>query len=133
MSDKISDLAELFKERNNPTPFGIGTAIVVQAEPLVLKSEDSIFISAEYNNVVWSKSILAGYKREFLIDNINGTTGTRSGGGGDASFAAHDHDYKAPVTGSIIWTDNPKLGDEYIVIPINNGNMWYVFDKVVRP
>lgn len=132
MADKITKLAQMLRSRDNPTPFEIGTAIVVKESPLVLKSEDSIFISSAYNNVVWSKSILAGYKRSFLIDRVNGVTGTRSGGGGDSAYAAHDHNYKAPITGDIQWTDNPKIGDEYIVIPINNGNMWYVFDKVVR-
>jgi len=133
MDDKLTELAGLFKERDNPSPFQIGTAFVVQESPLVLKTEDSVFISANYNNVVWSKSILSGYKRDFLINPVYGVTDVRSGGSGDSEFASHDHDYKADITGSITWTDNPKNGDEYIVIPIHNGNMWYVFDKVVRP
>lgn len=131
--DKITELAMLFKQRDNPHNHEPCTAIVVQANPLILKVEDTIFLSGEYNNVCWSKSILAGYKRSFVINSISGVTGTRSGGGGDASFAGHDHDYKAPVTGTIEWTDSPQIGDEYIVIPISNGSMWYVFDKVVRP
>jgi hypothetical protein len=131
-NDKLTDLALLFKERDNPSPFQAGTAFVVQENPLVLKMEDSVFLAAEYNNVVWSKSILAGYKRDFLINPVYGVTDVRSGGSGDPAFASHDHAYKADITGSITWTDNPKIGDEYIVIPINNGNMWYVFDKAVR-
>lgn len=133
MEDKITELASIFKERDNPSPFQAGTGIVVKENPLTLKVEESIFLSGEFNNVIWSKSILAGYKRDFLINPVYGVTGMRSGGGGDAEFASHDHDYKADITGSIMWTDNPKIGDEYIVIPIHNGNMWYVFDKVVRP
>lgn len=133
MEDKITELASIFKERDNPNPFQAGTGIVIKENPLTLKVEESIFLSGEYNNVIWSKSILSGYKRDFLIDPVVGVTDLRTGGSGESSYSAHDHPYKAPITGSIMWTDNPKLGDEYIVIPIHNGNMWYVFDKVVRP
>lgn len=132
-NDKLSELAMLFKERDNPQNFEPCIGVVVQESPLVLKVEDKLFLSKEYNNVVWSSEILAGYKREFVVDTVSGVTGTRSGGGGDASFAGHDHEYKAPITGSIQWTDGPKVGDKYIVIPISNGSMWYVFQKAVEP
>lgn len=132
-NDKVTEFAMLFKERENPQTHQPCTAVVVNESPLVLKVENRLFLSKEYNNVCWSKSILAGYKRDFLIDPVNGDTANKSGGTGMAEFASHSHDYKAPITGSITWTDNPKVGDEYIVIPISNGSMWYVFDKVVKP
>jgi len=131
--DKLTQFASLFKDRDNPSPFQPGTAFVVKESPLVLKMENNVFLSAEYNNVVWSKSILAGYKRDFLISPIYGDTETAAGGSGYAQYESHAHAYKAPMTGTIMWTDSPKVGDEYIVIPIANGNMWYVIEKVVRP
>lgn len=131
-NDMITDFAMLFKERENPQTHQPCTAVVVSESPLVLKVEDRLFLSKEYNNVCWSKSILAGYKRDFLINPVSGET-KDTGTNIPSPVPNHTHDYKSPITGSITWTDNPKVGDEYIVIPISNGSMWYVFDKVVKP
>ena len=67
-NDKLTELAMLFKARDNPKNYEPCIGVVVQESPLVLKVEDKLFLSKEYNNVVWSSEILAGYKREFVIE-----------------------------------------------------------------
>lgn len=52
MQDKLTELAILFKERDNSKGFDISTAIVVSTTPLVLKMSEKIFLSKEYNNLV---------------------------------------------------------------------------------
>lgn len=128
MDDKdnqaVTGLAMLFKERNNPTNYEISTAIVINENPLELKTADGIFISKEYGNICISQSILKGYRRKFIIDNIEeGIT---------ENVSNHEHKLIPNIKGEIAWHDDPKVGDEYIVIPTDKGSMWYVFDKVVR-
>lgn len=119
----ISILAKMLKDRDNPQNFDIASAIVTKENPLEFKTADGIFISKQYNNMLISQSVLKGYRRKFIIDNVTGITETSQ---------AHTHNLKANITGEIVWDDNPKLGDEYIVIPLSSGSLWYIFDKVVR-
>lgn len=127
MDDKdnqaVTRLAMMLKERDNPVNYEISTAIVINENPLEFKTADGIFISKEYGNMTILQSILKGYRRKFLIDNITGVTETSQ---------AHTHNLKANIVGEITWDDGPKVGDEYIVIPTAKGTMWYVFDKAVR-
>ena len=53
--DPITKLAKIFKERDNPFTFSISTAKVISKNPIVLKIQDKVFLSAEYGNLKMSK------------------------------------------------------------------------------
>lgn len=55
--DQISEMAKLFKERDNLTPFAPCVAVLIQSSPMVLKISDKIFLSKEYENLMVSKPL----------------------------------------------------------------------------
>lgn len=68
--DKMTEFAELFKARDNPSPYEITTAILISKNPLTLKLSEKVFLSKEYSNLILTENI---YNK---IQDINTTIGT---------------------------------------------------------
>ena len=112
--DKITELAQLFKARDNPSLYEITTATVVSISPVVFKISDKIFLSKEYNNLILSASMFKS-TRKIKIENIVSSPIITS------------------IEGELNYTEDTfKENDEILVIPIGNGEMWYAIDKVRR-
>lgn len=81
-------------------------------------------IKIAYNGIILDKNDI--FIDEYWIinheRNVKGTlissTQNRSGGGGDASFASHNHQINNPYTENLIYTDTYKAGDYVKVEPI---------------
>ena len=65
--DKITELAIMFKERDNIAPYDITTAKLISKAPLVLKLSEKLFLSKEYGNLILSETIY----NKILLDTTN--------------------------------------------------------------
>ena len=68
--DKITELALLFKARDNISPFETTTAILIDKNPITLKLSEKVFLSKEYSNLILTETI---YKKIQLTDTNIGT------------------------------------------------------------
>lgn len=64
---------------------------------------------------------IQGHTRQ-IKGHIVSATQNRSGGGGDAMFASHNHDIDNDYTASIIYTDTWHVGDKILMIPIQGSD-----------
>lgn len=55
--DQVSEMAKLFKERDNLTPFAPCVAVLIQSNPIILKISDKLFLSKEYENLMVLKPL----------------------------------------------------------------------------
>lgn len=68
--DKVTELAMLFRDRDNLENFQISTAVLINKSPIVLKLSETVFLSKEYENLILSETI-----HNKIID-INTNVGT---------------------------------------------------------
>jgi hypothetical protein len=102
--DGVTELAKLFKERNNQEYMGFILGKVVTAPPnLQISIGDRIILTSEHVRV--AAHVLVGYARQ--VD-INGTLSTMT--------------YK----------DTIKAGDEVILMPTNDHQRFCLIDKAVK-
>jgi len=128
--DKLTEMAMMFKQRDNIVLYEITTAKVISIDPVVFKLSDKIFLSKEYNNLILSASIFKNYTRKIKVENLVSETDSVSDGGDGAS--SHKHNLTT-FNGDLSYIeDGFKMGDEIIVIPLGNGSLWYAIDKGVR-
>lgn len=109
--DAFTEMAKLFKERENPKPFSVEVGKVISELPNIqisLGSEGKIVLTKE--NLLFTSQVLDGYKREVNIQYENG----------------------GAAKGNITFIDTLKNGDEVILIPTSNKQSYYLMDKVVR-
>ncbi|MDD2217947.1 MAG: DUF2577 domain-containing protein [Eubacteriales bacterium] len=100
--DSIVEMANLLKERNNPSMQGIGIGKVIAASPLKIAFNSFVL---EKDRLVIAKHLLAIY------------------GTSDASITTHgSHAHTV--------SDKLKSGEKVIVIPSTDNMTYYVIDKV---
>lgn len=140
--DGISELAVLFKERDNKYYLGpqIGKVISPLPEIKVELGEKIILVK---EHLIIASHILEDYEREFWIEGHMEFSQKDVGETDRASVGEHgSHDHivenlsvnaQYQSSGKIKWTDSLKEGDEVILIPTTNEQQYYVIDKVVRP
>lgn len=139
--DGISELAKLFKERENKLYFGPQVGTVVNPLPNIqIGLGDKIILTKEH--LIIASHILQDYEREFSLEgeiqfsqeNPGETDNILVGDHGPHSHTVTnisiDTEYQS--IGKIKWTDSLKTGDEVILIPATNEQQYYVIDKVVR-
>lgn len=140
--DGISELAMLFKERDNKYYLGPQIGKVISPLPEIkIALGDKIILVKEH--LIISSHILKDYEREFSIEGQIQLSQENAGETDNASVGDHgSHGHKLASlnldtqyqsTGKIKWTDSLKEGDEVILIPTTNEQQYYVIDKVVRP
>lgn len=127
--DGIAEMAQMFKERENIPYFGPQTGIVLSPPPNIqVALGDKIILSKD--RLVIAEHLLSGYKREFQSTS-SGTIITKTPPS-PVTYDTHtvmealDHD------GEMTFTDTLKTGDEVILIPSTNEQIYYLIGKAVR-
>lgn len=130
-NDGLTELAMLFKERDRKESLSITTGTVVSPPPKPRIMLDEIIL-LDSSNLVFASHLISGYERrlKFKESDWGITTLVNDGGQG-----ASNHKHFVNLTNEdvpIEWTDTLKKGDEVILIPVQDGQLYYVIDKVVR-
>jgi len=55
--DKITELAYMFKNRDNIAPYEVTTATLINKNPITLKLSEKIFLSKEYKNLILTETV----------------------------------------------------------------------------
>lgn len=129
--DGLTELAKLFKNNENKTMPSITTGIVEALPPNpVIRISD--IITLDKTQLVFASNLISGYERNIkFTDTDCGITTTDSDGGDNAS--AHSHEIKTLNVDTLMqWTDTLEIGDEVIVVPVMDNQLYYVIDKAVR-
>lgn len=140
--DGISELAMLFKERDNKYYLGPQIGKVISPLPEIkIALGEKIILGKEH--LIFASHVLKDYEREFSLEGQIQLSQSNAGQTDSASVGdhgSHGHivaslniDTQEKSTGKIKWTDSLKIGDEVLLIPTTNEQQYYVIDKVVRP
>ncbi len=139
--DGISELAKLFKERENKLYLGPQVGKVLSPLPdIQIALGDRIILSKE--NLLIASHTLIDYEREFSIEGQIQLSQTSAGETSSTSVGdhgSHNHtvstlniDTNYQSTGKLKWTDSLKAGDEVMLIPATNEQQYFLIDKVVK-
>lgn len=105
-------------------PVNIVFGKVISASPLKINVEQKLTLSS-------AQLILTRNVTDFETDmTVNHLTENRSGGGGDASFASHNHEYKGRKT--FLIHNSLIVGDEVLMLRMQGGQKYIVIDRVVN-
>lgn len=130
MEDYSVKLAKLFKERENISFIGIQIGKVISPPPEI-KIQLGKEIILTKDKLIFCASVLNGYKRLIEIPQTNTTGKTDSVSIGD--HGSHLHNVaELGLTGELIFTDTLKQGDEIILFPTQDEQLFFVLDKAVR-
>lgn len=122
MSKSITELAKMFKERENIIPLGVMIGVVESPFPdIKIRIDNKILLDKKM--LIFGKSILKGYEREIEIPSTS-VTGADSKGDGHISMGI--------PKGKIIYKDSVKVGDSVIVVPTVDNQTYFVIDWGVR-
>lgn len=130
-NDGLTELAMLFKERDSKKNLSITTGKVVSPLPKPRIMLDDVIL-LDSSNLVFASHLINGYERrlKFKESDWGITTEVNDGGQGASS---HKHFVNLTNVDALIeWTDTLKQGDEVILIPVQDGQLYYVIDKAVR-
>lgn len=122
--DGFTELATLFKERDQKSPPSVSTGLVISPPPDPrIRLNDVVILHKE--NLIFAASMLEGYERKLKFSDTNCGQTTVSN--------AHSHDIeKINIDTLAQWTDTIGEGDEVILIPVIDNQLYYVIDKAVR-
>lgn len=129
---KLLDIMKNTSINNNSPSIQIGK--IINPPPEIKISYNGIILD-KYD--IWiSDYLLAGYRRE-AKGHIISATQNRSGGGGYAEFASHNHEINNDYTDDIIYTDTLKIGDAVAIMPMldtddNTTQTYIILDRLVR-
>jgi len=65
--DKLTEMAMMFKQRDNIAPYDITTAKLISKTPLVLKLSEKLFLSKDYKNLILTETVY----NKILLDTTN--------------------------------------------------------------
>lgn len=103
-----------------PSDWIVGTVNTVN--PLTVKTEQQETLEAEY---LW----LTDAVRDFEVDiEVSHVTETRAGGGGDAAYASHDHDYKGRK--KITVYNGLHAGEKVFMLQKKGGQAFIILGRV---
>lgn len=107
------------KDRTDTTELLFG--IVTNVNPLTIKVDNRFEISG-------SSIILTSSVRDSTIEmTVNHTTGSTSGGSGEAAFAAHTHSYTGKKTFTVHLALKAK--EKVLLLRVDNGQRFIVLDR----
>lgn len=124
--DGLTELAIMLKEREQKKVPSITTGIVeaLPPEPIIRLTPE---IAPDKTQLIFASNLISGYERKIKFTDQNCGTTTSAG---DPS---HTHDIAVLNIDTLMqWTDTLEIGNEVIVMPVTDGQMYYVIDKVVR-
>ena len=103
-------------------PAGITYGEVMNTNPLEIKIEQKLTLPAEFFKL--TKAVIDHY-----VDiTVNHVTESRSGGGGYAEFASHNHDYQGRK--KILVHNGLQVGEEVLLLQVQGGQRYIVLDRV---
>ena len=119
----VSTLQRLVAQTNNamkPTDYCLG--VVETVAPLSIRIDQKDILTEEF-------LILTDLVRDFSVDiTVSHTTENRAGGGGDAEFASHNHDYIGRK--KIIVHNGLSVGESVILIQQAGGQEFIVLSRL---
>lgn len=119
----VSTLQRLVAQTNNamkPTDYCLG--VVETVAPLSIRIDQKDILTEEF-------LILTDLVRDFSVDiTVSHTTENRAGGGGDAEFASHNHDYMGRK--KIIVHNGLSVGESVILIQQAGGQEFIVLSRL---
>lgn len=119
----VSTLQKLVAQTNNamkPTDYCLG--VVETVAPLSIRIDQKDILTEEF-------LILTDLVRDFSVDiTVSHTTENRAGGGGDAEFASHNHDYTGRK--KIIVHNSLSVGESVILIQQAGGQEFIVLSRL---
>lgn len=119
----VSTLQKLVAQTNNamkPTDYCLG--VVETVAPLSIRIDQKDILTEEF-------LILTDLVRDFSVDiTVSHTTENRAGGGGDAEFASHNHDYMGRK--KIIVHNGLSIGESVILIQQAGGQEFIVLSRL---
>lgn len=119
----VSTLQRLVAQTNNamkPTDYCLG--VVETVAPLSIRIDQKDILTEEF-------LILTDLVRDFSVDiTVSHTTENRAGGGGDAEFASHNHDYTGRK--KIIVHNGLSVGESVILIQQAGGQEFIVLSRL---
>lgn len=119
----VSTLQKLVAQTNNamkPTDYCLG--VVETVAPLSIRIDQKDILTEEF-------LILTDLVRDFSVDiTVSHTTENRAGGGGDAEFASHNHDYTGRK--KIIVHSGLSVGESVILIQQAGGQEFIVLSRL---
>lgn len=124
--DGLTELAMLFRERDPKTVPSITTGIVeaLPPQPVIRLTPE---IAPDKTQLIFASNLIAGYERKIKFTDTDCGTTTVAG---DPS---HNHEIAVLNVETVMqWTDTLEVGDEVIVVPVVDGQMYYVIDKAVK-
>ena len=118
-----STLQKLVAQTNSamkPTDYCLG--VVETVVPLSIRIDQKDILTEEF-------LILTDLVRDFSVDiTVSHTTENRAGGGGDAEFASHNHDYTGRK--KIIVHNGLSVGESVILIQQAGGQEFIVLSRL---
>lgn len=107
-------------QASKPADYCIG--VVESTSPLVIRLDQKETVSEDF-------LVLTDLVRDFQVDiTVSHTTENRAGGGGDAEFASHNHDYKGRK--KIIFHNALHVGESVLLIRQAGGQEYIVLSRI---
>ena len=130
MNNDYNKILNLFKEIATNTidsavPVSILIGSVTQVNPLVILLGANLPIPEE--RIVLTKNTCE-WTMEMSVDHI---TENRSGGGGYAEFASHNHEYKGRK--KYLVHNQLQVGDKVLLIQETGGQRYIALDRLYNP
>ena len=113
--ENITTLAKLLKERDNKDHIGVITGTIVQGFPDIKIRVDATVV-LDNSHLIWARSLLTDRKRKCYISN--------------PSNGVQEHGLNG-AEGEFYWTEELKVGDNVILLPTQNEQIYYVMDRAV--
>lgn len=114
----LVELAKLFKERENQSHMGIQIGKVISEMPDVKISINGKIILTK-DHLIFSSQLLKDYARAFEINTKD-------------PILHNDNLTNTSFKGTLKWTDEIKIGDEILLIPTQDEQLFYAADVVRR-
>lgn len=130
MNNDYNKILNLFKEIATNTidsavPVSILIGSVTQVNPLVISLGANLPIPEE--RIILTKNTCE-WTMEMSVDHI---TENRSGGGGYAEFASHNHEYKGRK--KYLVHNQLQVGDKVLLIQETGGQRYIALDRLYNP
>lgn len=119
----IKEIASTVIQNGEPMEIIVGE--VVSASPLEIKIDPKLTIPEE--NIVLTKNT-SEWTMEMSVDHV---TENRSGGGGYAEFASHNHEYKGRK--KYLVHNQLVVGDKVIMLKETGGQRYIALDRWYNP
>ena len=130
--ETMKQVAQATNDAGMPTAFLFGS--VTKTSPLTIRVDNRFDITGEA--IVVMKEFRAGYYPTHQHSGFKDapTTETKSGGGGDAAFASHDHtlknNYLTNTDGTSEYYYGLAVGDKVVLLRNQGGQSFLVLGRV---